>query len=112
MEYNTFNILLRRWLKNTDLWYYRIVHMKHIRIMREYRGKDMDSNKDINNMKMWVFRLAQIRWEKTSEQCARIFKDNNLYKIISDGYDYLHLMGYNSVVTELEEILAGRGVNI
>ena len=72
----------------------------------------MYANQDINNMKVWVFRLAQTKWNKTSEECARIFKNNNLYSAIAEGYDYLHLMGYKSVVTELEEILAARGVNI
>ncbi len=71
-----------------------------------------DTDKDVNNMIVWVFRLAQTRWKKTSEQCARIFENNDLYTIISNGYDYLHLMSYESVVTELEEILAERGVEI
>ena len=71
-----------------------------------------DTDKDVNNMIVWVFRLAQTKWDKTPKECAQVFKNNNLYSAISDGYDYLHLMSYKSVVTELEEILAARGVRI
>ena len=72
----------------------------------------MENVQDVNNMKMWVFRLAQTKWNKSSGQCARFFAKNGIFSIISDCYDYLHLMSYKSVVTEIEEILESRGVKI
>ena len=71
-----------------------------------------EAKRDVNNMKMWVFRLAQKKWGLTSKACAVFFRDNKLFDLISDGYDYLHLMGYHSVVTELEEVLESRKVKV
>lgn len=71
-----------------------------------------ETTRDINNMKMWVFRLAQKKWGLSSRQCAELFRNNRLFELITDGYDYLHLMGYKSVVEELEEILQSRKVRV
>ena len=60
---------------------------------------------DINNMKVWAFYLAQKKWNMQAPECFEVFDKNGLFKCIENGYDYLHLMGYKSVVTELEDIL-------
>jgi CRISPR/Cas system-associated protein endoribonuclease Cas2 len=60
---------------------------------------------DINNMKVWAFYLAQKKWNMQAPECFEVFEKNGLFKCIENGYDYLHLMGYKSVVTELEDIL-------
>jgi hypothetical protein len=63
---------------------------------------------DINNMKVWAFYLAQKKWNMQAPECYDVFDKNGLFKCIDEGYDYLHLMGYKSVVTELEDILKTR----
>ena len=63
---------------------------------------------DINNMKMWVFYLASKKWNVAPRQCYEIFENNGLFDCIEEGYDYLHLMSYKSVVDELEEVIKCR----
>ena len=65
----------------------------------------MENIRDVNNMKCWVFRMAQKKWNIASPECSKIFADYHLFDCISEGYDYLHLMSYKSVVDELETIL-------
>ena len=60
---------------------------------------------DVNNMKVWAFYIAQKKWNMQAPECYEVFDKNGLFKCIDNGYDYLHLMSYKSVVTELEEIL-------
>ena len=59
-------------------------------------------DKDITNMKCWVFRLAEKKWNKNNIDLAKLFDKNNVYDFIDDSYDYLHLMSYDSVVDEIE----------
>ena len=68
--------------------------------------------KDVNNMKCWVFRMAQTTWHKTPSECMAIFTQNKLFEYINNTYDYLHLNGYRLVLHELEEILSENGVSI
>jgi hypothetical protein len=63
---------------------------------------------DVNNMKVWAFYLAQKKWNMQAQDCYEVFDKNGLFKCIDDGYDYLHLIGYKNVVTELEDILKAR----
>jgi len=65
---------------------------------------------DINNMKIWSFYIAQKKWRIKPEECIKIFEENKLFECITEGYDYLHLMSYKSVVKELEEIIEYRGM--
>lgn len=72
----------------------------------------MNNISDINDMKCFVFRLAQRKWNIDPKKCAQIFDKNKLYEVIEKGYDYLHLSSYDNAVEELESILKSRGVNI
>ena len=42
-----------------------------------------ETTRDINNMKMWVFRLAQKKWGLSSRQCAELFRNNRLFELIN-----------------------------
>ena len=66
--------------------------------------------KDINNMKCWIFRIAERKWGKSTEELAKIFDENKLYECIDEGYDYFHLMSYEHVADELRSMLESRGV--
>lgn len=61
----------------------------------------MYTEKDINNMKCFVFRIAQRKWGKDSKELSKIFIDNKLFDCIDKNYDYMHLMSYDKVVDEL-----------
>ncbi len=69
-------------------------------------------NIDIDDMQCWVFRMAQNRWKKSPEECAKIFQENNVFEFISDCYDYLHLSSYECALDEVETMLKNRGVSL
>lgn len=68
--------------------------------------------KDIANMKCWVFRMAQVKWKKKPKDCVRIFSDYGLFNYIDEAYDYLHLNGYKLVLNDIEGILKDKGVTL
>lgn len=73
------------------------------------KGKFLE--RDINNMKIWVFYLAQKKWNIEPSTCFDIFEKNKLFECINEGYDYLHLMSYKSVVNELEDVIKARSLH-
>lgn len=67
---------------------------------------------DIADMQCWVFRMAQTRWKKSPEACAKIFQDNDVFGYISDCYGILHLSSYECALNDVEEMLRNRGVAV
>jgi hypothetical protein len=67
-------------------------------------------NVDIDDMQCWIFRMAQIKWHKSPQECAKIFQDNQVFEFISDCYDYLHLSSYKCALNDVEKMLKNRGV--
>lgn len=67
---------------------------------------------DIEDMQCWVFRLAQTRWKISAKECAKLFKDYDLWGFIEECYDVLHLNSYNCVVNDIETLLKNKGVKI
>ena len=65
----------------------------------------MYTEKDINNMKCFVFRIAQRTWGKSSKELSNIFYENKLFECIDNNYDYMHLMSYDKVANELKVYL-------
>ena len=65
---------------------------------------------DVADMQCWIFRMAQIRWKKSPEACAKIFQDNHVLDFISKCYDILHLSSYECALDDIEEMLKNRGV--
>ena len=67
---------------------------------------------DIADMQCWIFRMAENKWEKSPEECAKIFRENDILGYISRCYDSLHLSSYECALTDVEEMLKNRGVSI
>lgn len=72
----------------------------------------MSEQRLIHHMETWLFRQAQKRWNKTPEETAEIFKQQNLFEYVADCYDYLHLSSYDSALEYIETILKNRGVQV
>lgn len=67
---------------------------------------------DIHDMQCWVFRMAQTKWKLSSSECAKLFKEFNIFKFIEDCYDILHLNSYACVLADVERIIEKNGVRI
>jgi len=70
----------------------------------------MTETREINHMKCYLFRMAQITWKISPKETSKVFKDNNLFGYITDCYDSLHLSSYQLALKDLETILESRGV--
>lgn len=70
------------------------------------------SEKQINiiHMQCWLFRLAQTKWNRTPMETASLFMDFNIFDYIADCYDLLHLSSYHHALSDIEAILAQKGV--
>lgn len=67
---------------------------------------------DIEDMKCWVFRIAQKRWKVKPNRCAKIFKKYDLLGFIDECYDLLHLSSYERTLNDIEELLRNKGVQL
>lgn len=65
---------------------------------------------DVADMQCWVFRYAQIKWNRKPEECAKIFQENKIFDFLKDCYGLLHVSSYLSALKDVEEILSKRGV--
>lgn len=66
----------------------------------------------IANMQCWVFRMAQLKWELSPKECAKLFKKYDILGFISKCYEFLHVNSYNCALEDVEDILKANGVNI
>ncbi len=64
---------------------------------------------DIADMKCWLLRLAQKRWNLPAAEIARIFRHAGVYAYISELYDLLHLSSYDRALDDVENYLAAKG---
>ena len=64
---------------------------------------------EVMDMQCWVFRMAQIKWNMSPRDCAKLFKKYDILGFISECYELLHVSSYNCA---LEDILRTNGVNI
>lgn len=62
-------------------------------------------NQDIDFLKCHIFRLAQKKWGLTKEKCLEIFSKNKLFKYIEDNYEFIHMQGLNTSISDLEMVV-------
>lgn len=67
---------------------------------------------EIMDMQCWVFRMAQIKWNMSSRDCAKLFKKYDILGFISECYELLHVSSYNCALEDVKDILRTNGVNI
>ena len=65
---------------------------------------------DIADMQCWIFRMAQKKWGLNPENCAKVFRDNDILGYIERCYDLLHLSSYACALDDVENMLRKRGV--
>ena len=71
-----------------------------------------EHERDIADMQCWVFRMAQQKWGKSSQECADLFEKYDLLGFISECYDILHLNSYNCALNDVETLLRNKGVSV
>lgn len=67
-------------------------------------------NTAIADMQVACIRKAQVKWNLSNKECAKLFREYGLLEFIREGYSWLSETGYDYVVIELEEYLKRQGV--
>ena len=67
---------------------------------------------DIADMKCWVFRMSQLRWNMSPKQCAQLFVKYDVLGFIEECYDLLHLSSYECALNDVETLLRNQGVKL
>jgi hypothetical protein len=83
-----------------------------VNLRRRKEGVIMSEERLIHHMQTWLFRNAQLKWNKSPEETSEIFKQYGLFEYIKECYDYLHLSSYNLALEELETLLKNKGAKI
>ena len=65
---------------------------------------------DIADMQCWVFRMAQSKWNLSSQACTKLFQDYDILGFISECYELLHVSSYECALHDVEDILKANGV--
>ena len=78
--------------------------------MGDYVGKNKAD--DLFLIQIRLFRLAQDRWNIDEEKCSDIFNKYKIYDYIETCYDFFHIQGYETNLSDIELYLKNNGVKI
>ena len=67
---------------------------------------------DIFMLQVRLFRLAQLKWNKSAEECEQIFKKYELNEYIETCYEEYHVQGDEANLADLEHYLKVKGLSI
>ena len=67
---------------------------------------------NITHMQCHVFRMAQVKWGLSPQECAEIFRKYDILGFINECYDSLHLSSYNCALDDVETLLHNQGVAV
>lgn len=69
-------------------------------------------NTDLFMLQVRLFRLAQIKWDLSAEECSRLFKKHAVNEYIKDCYEFYHIQGDETNLSDIKQYLHNKGVNI
>ena len=72
----------------------------------------LNKRDDIFMLQVRLFRLAQLKWNKSAEECEQIFKKNGLNEYIETCYEEYHVQGDEANLADLEHYLKVKGLSI
>lgn len=72
----------------------------------------LNKRDDIFMLQVRLFRLAQLKWEKSAVECEQIFKKYELNEYIETCYEEYHVQGDEANLADLEHYLKVKGLSI
>lgn len=72
----------------------------------------LNKRDDIFMLQVRLFRLAQLKWDKSAEECEQIFKKYDLNDYIETCYEEYHVQGDEANLADLEHYLKVKGLSI
>ena len=70
----------------------------------------LNKRDDIFMLQVRLFRLAQLKWNKSAEECEQIFKKYGLNEYIETCYEEYHVQGDEANLADLEHYLKVKGL--
>ena len=70
----------------------------------------LNKRDDIFMLQVRLFRLAQLKWNKSAEECEQIFKKYELNEYIETCYEEYHIQGDEANLADLEHYLKVKGL--
>ena len=72
----------------------------------------LNKRDDIFMLQVRLFRLAQLKWNKSAEECEQIFKKYGLNEYIETCYEEYHVQGDEANLADLEHYLKVKGLSL
>ena len=72
----------------------------------------LNKRDDIFMLQVRLFRLAQLKWDKSAEECEQLFKKYDLNEYIETCYEEYHVQGDEANLADLEHHLNVKGLSI
>ena len=72
----------------------------------------LNKRDDIFMLQVRLFRLAQLKWDKSAEECEQLFKKYDLNEYIETCYEEYHVQGDEANLADLEHYLKVKGLSI
>ena len=72
----------------------------------------LNKRDDIFMIQVRLFRLAQLKWDKSAEECEQLFKKYELNEYIETCYEEYHVQGDEANLEDLEHYLKMKGLSI
>ncbi|SFH92390.1 Protein of unknown function [Pseudobutyrivibrio sp. OR37] len=72
----------------------------------------LNKRDDIFMLQVRLFRLAQLKWDKSAEECEQIFKKYGLNEYIETCYEEYHVQWDEANLADLEHYLKVKGLSI
>lgn len=72
----------------------------------------LNKRDDIFMIQVRLFRLAQLKWDKSAEECEQLFKKYELNEYIETCYEEYHVQGDEANLADLEHYLKVKGLSI
>ena len=70
----------------------------------------LNKRDDIFMLQVRLFRLAQLKWNKSAEECEQLFKKYDLNEYIETCYEEYHVQGDEANLADLEHYLKVKGL--
>lgn len=63
-------------------------------------------------MQVRLFRLAQLQWNLTADECSFLFNKYGVNDYIKTCYDFYHIQGDEVNLADIKQYLCNRGVKL
>lgn len=68
--------------------------------------------KDIYMLQVRLFRLAQLKWNLSANECSELFNRHDIFNYIETCYEFFHVQGDDANLEDIRVFLSKKGVSL